>query len=116
MKIMIVFIGLLTIMAGVLPFFNGFGIIPSSGPIYSGIIVIIGLIALWYGIKALGLWGSQKFIVAVIGIFIILGGLIPFLVSMSWIPSTIPSSGMYYSGIIIAIGLIALFYGFKKQF
>ncbi len=93
MKIMIVFIGLLTILAGVLPFFEGFGVVPFSGPVYSGIIILIGVIAFWYAVKTFGLWGSQKFITAVLAL----------------------SSGPVYSGIIILIGVIAVVYG-KKQF
>ena len=114
MKIMIVFIGMLTILAGVLPFFNGFGVVPSSGPVYSGIIIFIGFIALWYAIKTFGLWASQKFIVSVLALLIILGGIVPFLVSMKLIPSTVPSSGPVYSGIIILIGIIAVLYGAKQ--
>ena len=115
MRIMIVFIGLLTILAGVLPFFDGFGVVPSSWPVYSGIIILIGVIAFWYAVKTFGLWGSQKFITAVLALLIIFGGLIPFLVSTKFIPSTVPSSGPVYSGIIILIGVIAVIYG-KKQF
>jgi len=114
MKIMIVFIGMLTILAGVLPFFNGFGMVPFSGPVYSGIIILIGIIAFWYSVKAFGLWRSQKFITAVLALLIIFGGLIPFLVSMKLIPSTVPSSGLVYSGIIILIGVIAVLYGAKQ--
>ena len=115
MRIMIVFIGLLTILAGVLPFFDGFGVVPYSGPVYSGIIILIGVIAFWYAIKTFGLWASQKFVVSVLAILTIFGGLIPFLVSMNLIPSTVPSSGPVYSAIIILIGIIAVIYG-KKQF
>ena len=115
MKIMIVFIGLLTMLAGVLPFFDGFGIVPFSGPVYSGIIILIGVIAFWYAVKTFGLWGSQKFITAVLALLIIFGGLIPFLVSTKLVPNTVPSSGPVYSGIIILIGVIAVIYG-KKQF
>ncbi len=118
MKIMIVIIGILTILAGILPFLDGFGIlpagVPSSGPVYSGIIIIIGVIGLLYT-KKIGLLTSQKFTVSILALLIIFGGLIPFLVSMNWIPSTVPSSGPVYSGIIILIGVIAVFYG-KKQF
>ncbi len=114
MKIMIVFIGLLTILAGVLPFFEGFGVVPFSGPVYSGIIILIGIIALGYAIKAFGLWVSQKFIVSVLALLIILGGIVPFLVSMKLISSTVPSSGPVYSGIIILIGIIAVLYGAKQ--
>jgi hypothetical protein len=48
MKIMIVIIGILTIFAGILPFFANFKVlpasIPTSGPIYLGIIILIGMI------------------------------------------------------------------------
>jgi len=114
MKIIIVFIGMLTILAGVLPFFNGFGMVPFSGPVYSGMIILIGFIALWYAVKTFGLWASQKFIVSVLALLIILGGIVPFLVSMKLIPSTVPSSGPVYSGIIILIGIIAVLYGAKQ--
>ena len=114
MRIMIVFIGLLTILAGVLPFFDGFGMVPSSGPVYSGIIILIGVIAFWYAVKTFGLWVSQKFIVSVLALLIILGGIVPFLVSMNLIPSTVPSSGPVYSAIIILIGIIAVLYGAKQ--
>ena len=114
MKIMIVFIGMLTVLAGILPFFNGFGMVPFSGPVYSGIIILIGIIAFWYSIKAFGLWHSQKFITAVLALLIIFGGLIPFLVTMGIIPSTVPSSGPIYSGIIMLIGVIAVLYGAKQ--
>ena len=114
MKIIIVFIGMLTILAGVLPFFNGFGVVPFSGPIYLGSIIFIGVIAFLYAVKTFGLWGSQKFITAMLALLIIFGGLIPFLVTMSLIPSTVPSSGPVYSGIIILIGIIAVLYGAKQ--
>ena len=114
MKIIIVFIGMLTILAGVLPFFNGFGVIPFAGPIYLGSIIFIGVIAFLYAVKTFGLWGSQKFITAMLALLIIFGGLIPFLVTMSLIPSTVPSSGPVYSGIIILIGIIAVLYGAKQ--
>ena len=116
MKIIIVFIGMLTILAGILPFFEGFGVVPFSGPVYSGMIILIGLAALWYAIKKFGLWASQRFITAVLALLIIFGGLIPFLESINLIPSTFPSSGPVYSAIIILIGFIALVYGFKQQF
>ena len=119
MKTMIVIIGLLTILAGVLPFLDGFEIlpatVPTSGPVYSGIIILIGVIGLLYANKKFGLLASQKFIVSVLALLIIFGGIIPFISSMNLLPSYVPSSGSVYSGIIILIGVIAVFYG-KKQF
>jgi len=117
MKIMIVIIGLLTIFAGILPFLGSFGIlpagIPTSGPFYSGIIILIGIIGFLYANKTFGLWGSQKFVISVLAILTIFGGIIPFLVSMKLVPVSIPSSGPVYSAIIILIGIIAVIYGKK---
>jgi len=47
---------LLTIMGGILPFMSGFINIPipTSGPLYAGFIILIGLIGLVYGIMAIG--------------------------------------------------------------
>jgi len=70
---------------------------------------------LLYANKKFGLLASQKFVVSVLALLIILGGIVPFLVSMKLIPITIPSSGSIYSGIIILVGVVAVFYG-KKQF
>jgi len=119
MKIMIVIIGILTIFAGILPFLDSFGIlpagVPSSGPFYSGVIILIGIIGVLYGIKS-KMWSkaSHRFIASCLGILIIFGGIIPFLSSMKLIPSLIPSSGPLYSGLIILIGILAVFYGAKK--
>ena len=80
MKTMIVIIGILTILAGVLPFLDGFGIlpaiVPTSGPVYSGIIILIGVIGLLYANKKFGLLASQKLIVSVLALLIILIGII----------------------------------------
>jgi len=118
MKIMIVIIGLLTILAGILPFLDGFGIlpagVPTSGLFYSGIIILIGIIGFLYANKTFGLWGSQKFVVSVLAILTIFGGIIPFLVSMKLVSVSIPSSGPVYSAIIILIGIIAVLYGAKQ--
>ena len=58
MKAMITFIGLLTVLGGLLPFFqsmgwltDGLARIPTSGPMYQAIIVGIGVIALIYGVR-----------------------------------------------------------------
>jgi len=118
MKTMIVIIGILTILAGILPFLDGFGIlpagVPSSGPFYSGMIILIGVIGFLYANKTFGLWASQKFVVSVLAILTIFGGIIPFINSMNLLPSYVPSSGPLYSGLIILIGIIAVIYG-KKQ-
>lgn len=62
MKLMIVFVGVLTVLGGLLPFIasylpNPLNTIPTSGPVYQGIIVVIGLIAIIYGLKRNSLSG-----------------------------------------------------------
>jgi hypothetical protein len=59
----------------------------------------------------------MKLILTLIGILTVLGGLWPLLKSQSWIPSSlagIPDTGMYYQGIIIAIGVIAIIVGIQS--
>ena len=59
MRWMLTFVGLLTILGGLWPLLNSTTIIPealnfvpSEGPIYQGIIILIGLIAVIYGVRA----------------------------------------------------------------
>ena len=55
-KFVTIAIALLTILGGILPFIQNFvpAVIPTSGPVYSLIIVVIGLIGIIYGFMALG--------------------------------------------------------------
>lgn len=59
MKLMLTLVGLLTILGGLLPFLSNAKLLPSflqgvptSGPIYQGLIVAIGVVAFVYGIRA----------------------------------------------------------------
>jgi len=59
----------------------------------------------------------MKLMLTLIGILTVLGGLWPFLKSQQWIPSAlagIPAEGLYYQGIIIAIGVIAIIVGVRS--
>jgi len=115
--IMIVIIGLLTLLAGILPFLAGFGIlpaiIPTSGVFYSGLVILIGIIGFLYGIKSRFLRFKDKFVISVLGILVIFGGLLPFLINMNLIPNVVPVSGPIYSGMMAFIGIITL-YSFYK--
>lgn len=117
MKMMMIIIGLLTVLAGVLPFLKGFGIlpagVPTSGVFYSGLIIIIGVIGLLYGIRPHILIFKDKFIVSALGILIIFGGVLPFLTEINVIPKLIPASGPLYPGIITFIGIITICYGYN---
>ena len=54
------------------------------------------------------------FMIILIGLLIVLGGLLPLLVQYNVLPSSIPHEGLLYQLIIILIGIIAIWYGLKK--
>ena len=114
MKIMITIIGVLIILAGILPFLSNFGILPSFVPIekpgYQFIIIAIGIVALMYGFLNSMLFGTEKFVTIALALLTVLGGLLPLI--QNFIPAIIPTTGPLYSGIIIVIGVIGLIYGF----
>jgi hypothetical protein len=115
MKVMMVFLSILIILAGILPFIgkDGLGIVPAAVPTtapgYSFIIIAVGFIALIYGVMNKMMIGTEKFVTFSIGLVTILGGLLPFI--KSFVPIAIPTAGPLYSGIIILIGAIGLIYG-----
>ena len=114
MKIMITFLGILIILAGLLPLLGSIGIMPNSAitkaPGYQFVIITIGIIALIYGAFNSLLFGFEKFATISIALLTLLGGIIPFL--QNFLPALIPTSGPLYSIIIIVIGIIGLIYGF----
>ena len=117
MIIMILIIGLLMLLAGILPLLASFGIlpaiVPTSGVFYSGLVILIGFIGFLYGIKSRFLQFKDKFVISALGILVVFGGLLPFLIDMNLIPKVIPVSGPIYSGIMTFIGVITL-YSFYK--
>jgi len=113
MKIMIVIIGILIILAGILPFLSNFNVLPASvlqKPGYQFIIIAIGIIGLLYGFMNSMLFGTEKFVTISIGLLTILGGILPFI--QNYVPAIIPTTGPLYSGLIIVIGVIGIIYGF----
>ncbi len=114
MKIMITIIGILIILAGVLPFLSNMGVLPSAIPVekpgYQFIIIAIGIIGLLYGVFNSYIYGSEKYITIGIALLTVLGGILPFI--QNFVPAVIPTSGPLYSGIIIVIGIIGMIYGF----
>ena len=114
MKIMITLIGILIVLAGVLPFLSNFGILPSAIPVekpgYQFIIIVIGIIGLAYGFLNKMLFGAEKFVTIAIALLTILGGILPFI--QNFVPAIIPTSGLLYSGMIIIVGVIGVIYGF----
>jgi len=114
MKIMITIIGILIILAGVLPFLSNFGILPAVVPVekpgYHFIIIAVGIIGLLYGVLNSYLFGSEKIVTIALGLLTILGGILPFI--QNFVPAIIPTTGPLYSGLIVVIGVIGMIYGF----
>jgi hypothetical protein len=114
MKIMISVLGVLIVLAGVIPFLSNFGVLPEFIPVenpgYSFIIITIGILGLIYGAFNSLLFGFEKFATIAIAALTLFGGILPFI--QSFLPEIIPTSGPLYSGIIILIGIIGLIYGF----
>jgi len=114
MKIMITILGVLIILAGVLPFLNNFGVLPSfiptSKPGYQFIIIAVGVAGLLYGFLNPMIFSTEKFIVISLALLTVLGGILPFI--QNFLPAVIPTSGILYSGLIVVIGIIGIIYGF----
>jgi len=114
MKIMITVLGILIILAGILPILSNIGLLPASIPTekpgYQFIIIAVGVLGLIYGLFNSLLFGFEKFVTISIGLLTVLGGILPFI--QNFIPAFLPTTGPLYSGIIIIIGVIGLIYGF----
>jgi hypothetical protein len=113
-QVVITLIGMITILAGILPFVGNFVGLPSSviqGIGYSILITIIGVIGILYGFMSMALIGVSKFMMVCLGLLTILGGIVPFIAN--FLPMTIPTSGPIYSGVIILIGVAGFAYGAK---
>src|SRR3989338_7366026 len=114
MKIMITILGVIIILAGILPFLSHLGILPAAIPIekpgYQFIIVAVGIIGLLYGVMNSMLFGTEKFVTIAIALLTILGGILPFI--QNFVPAAIPTSGPVYSITIVVIGIIGMIYGF----
>lgn len=114
MKILIIVLGILIILAGILPSLSGFGILPSyiptEKPGYQFIIITVGIIGLLYGFLNSLLFGFEKFATISIALLTVLGGILPFI--QNYVPAIIPTTGPLYSGLIIVIGIFGLIYGF----
>ncbi len=114
MRIMISVLGILIILAGILPLLGSFGIMPNSAitkaPGYQFIIITVGILGLIYGLLNSLLFGFEKFVTISIAALTVLGGILPFL--QNFLPVFIPLTGPLYSGLIIVIGIIGLIYGF----
>lgn len=116
MRIMIFLIGLLTILAGVLPLLFHLSLAPEffafQEPGYRFVIMAVGVIGLLYGLLNHSLMPLEKFATLTLSLLTIVGGFIPFLQNFLTLP--FPTSGPIYAIIIVSIGLVGLAYSFAS--
>ena len=117
MKVKIVVIGVLTIIAGLIPILDSLNVFsspfPTTGWIYAAIIIAIGIVDLLYSFLAhIDLIGFQHVVTGVIAGLTIAAGVLPFLKGI--IPSIIPMTGIAYYAIIVVIGILGSIYGFTQ--
>ena len=114
MKIMITILGVLIVLAGILPLVSNFVSLPTFIPLekpgYQFVIIAVGILGLIYGLMNSMLFGAERFVTIALAALTILGGILPFI--QNFVPAAIPTSGPIYSGIIIVIGVIGIIYGF----
>ena len=114
MRIMLTLIGLLTVLAGVLPLLSDMGTIPpfvlSTEPGFQFLIIALGIVGLIYALFNRLLFGIEKFASITLALLTILGGMLPFLQNYTTI--ALPTSGPLYLIIIISIGIVGFGYSF----
>ena len=114
MKFKIVFIGLITMIAGLFPLLDALNImgspIPTEGWSYAIILIVIGVVDLLYSFLAhIDLLGFQHVVTGVFALGTMALGLFPFLHAS--LPSWLPTSGAVYFGVILGLGMVELIYG-----
>jgi hypothetical protein len=114
MKIMISIIGLLIVLAGILPILSNMGVLPAAIPVekpgYQFIIIAVGIIGLLYGVMNSYLFGTEKFVTISLALLTLFGGILPFI--QNFVPAFLPTTGILYSGAIVVIGVVGIIYGF----
>ena len=117
MKIKIVLIGFATLVAGVIPILDYFNIIkspfPTSGAIYSFIVLGIGVIDLIYeSLAVVELLPSEHKEALLMSLLTIAIGILPFIKSS--LPSAIPTEGLLFFLMIAIVGLAHFVYGITR--
>jgi hypothetical protein len=118
MRMILSTIGLLTVLAGIIPLLTALKIkiLPSiltNSYVYMGIIVLIGIIGLIYVGASMMLMPEQKAIFGFLAALTIIGGVLPLLAK--FLPKLLfLSSGMIHSIVVIALGVIAIIYGMMQ--
>lgn len=112
MKIIITVIGILTVLAGILPMVSPLlpSFVPTTSPGYQFLIITIGILGLLYASFNSMLFGTEKFVTISLALLTIVGGVLPFI--QNFVPLGLPITGILYSGIIVLIGVVGIIYGF----
>ncbi|MFC1697436.1 hypothetical protein ACFL1H_03830 [Nanoarchaeota archaeon] len=122
MKIGMSIIGLLVIIAGVLPLLTGVIALPDflvGGTIHSGVITLIGVVGLIYGFTSMDLMDfAQKFIMIILALLTIVAGVLPFIYNL--LPNSLSflqyiMAAPYAQIFIIAVGAGTLIYGVTQM-
>ena len=112
MKLMITILGTIILLAGILPLASNFlpSFIPTTSPGYQFLIIAIGILGLLYAAFNSMLFGTEKFVTMALAALTILGGILPFI--QNFVQIGLPTTGIFYSGMIIVIGVVGIIYGF----
>lgn len=115
MKLMITILGVVILLAGILPLASSFlpSFIPTTSPGYQFLIIAIGILGLLYAAFNSMLLGTEKFVTMALAALTILGGILPFIQNI--IPLGLPTTGILYSGSIIILGIAGIAYGFSAM-
>lgn len=116
MKVMITLIGVLTVLAGLLPLAGEFlslpEYVPTTGMWYHVVVIAVGVIAFAYGAWNPGmfLFGAQRGITIILGLLVLFGGILPFLQNFGLL-EFIPTTRWVYAGALSLIGIGGIVYG-----
>ncbi|RLE38605.1 hypothetical protein DRJ17_03410 [Candidatus Woesearchaeota archaeon] len=113
-KLAMTLIGLLVILAGILPLLARYVVaIPVtivSGIPYTAIVVGIGMLGMIYGFVSYDLFGFQKFVMVILALMTIFGGVLPLITNFLPVLSIL-TQAMIYPIVIIIVGLLTFIYG-----
>jgi hypothetical protein len=107
MKIMISFLSLVIILAGVIHFFDKF-FLPTKGAGYSIVLLVLGIILLGSSFVNQLLLGLEKFFLVIQAILLIGIAILPFFTTFL---TFLPREGFLYAGMVILVGAIGFIYG-----
>ncbi len=118
MRMILSTIGLLIVLAGIIPLLNALkiNILPAvftNSYVYMGIIVLVGIIGMIYVAASMMLMPEQKAIFGFLALLTIIGGVLPLLAK--FLPAiAFLASGIIHSVVIIVIGAVAIIYGMMQ--